>query len=1193
MSADLKLLTLYREAIHKPDKGTDKGSARRLLTMDYFDALEVKSFSFDKDSIRDFLGFCADDALSENDVTMQSIPLYCPSADVRQGDPFENEGKGAYLSLLLVYITPEVLHRFNYGQLTNKGSAASDVYDLFYSDIHEALDEYVEKNTDIGISYRIYKSLSLGDFVVAIRSPRLDVTFQVIEMLRRRRSAGIEGAGDDASMMLYKTYTIISVNNRVIETEERDESKEGAEEDTVKGSQGQRAEKGHFVLRAVLSNLYWHDEEKIKNDERLKEMKLPGDFLRSGNFSQLNGRYDFSVNLSEQDFLNLLPCLEEFKLEVFSHQPDLCKKVSGDENKVCSFLKYLISEGYISHVNERYVAVYDSVGIDGLKYESTISLLPQEDGKYLNEVIAEEIKKLEKRIKEIHLSVMEMETSRRSISYSMRLLERLTNTCSAINGISDTRIYASILVRLGNAALNGLEGYLAYYNEKFDLDIIGAIDKELREEVEALDAFSEYILDNNLQSLQSPNYNLESHTSVEKLMMSYSEFLRQLVDWYRKSEFAKNIEGMREEYETIMVPHPLDASLSIKVFSNRLKEKNKEDEKLKKLLVVFCPSFYELADFESSMGMLFHEIGHYMRYEDRKTRNDFIIQYSSQLLFDPVADSIVVGLRRDIPRLSDVKEIRRGLNECLSKAYFACLTAKSGIYDNMPLTVLLKQINSQFAHFTKSVSTLTTLWGYIKDLLPEKRNKFEEEELKEKDKFLPVEYKQFLEKILSKGTCCPEEKVLKDFADDYLRIFTRIGDFSYKESSAFESKKSLEDAVYLYGIQDESLRDVELSSDNDEAMSYESLKDLMKSFLMVSVFREKLNKYAKEWIEKIQDTPDGRKIARYLSMGAYARLDGSEKDFFFFVASDILKTESESNELLANNIFLYREVTADLFLIRMLNLDSFGYFNVVTRNLPSDGGWGETYMLRICRVLYAIENGKERTDNKTWDSVWLKIFQSMCLYIGKVIKKYVDKQSNGGQEQYGYLMVKKKNIPVIEYLTEFVKVAEKYGAEKLTLNKTLDVSNDFVDYLRAFREAAAKEYSEISKIETSGGKERLKNLETYQGDLQHCCYLCMNYLQLVYEYPSIMESINGSTFRNEKILGDDLIRGNEALIALQKEFASSDLWKKYGKVICDAYNNGSWEGSQVMTEFVLEMHYASLLRGAKRVSWEERNYVDK
>ena len=60
----------------------------------------------------------------------------------------------------------------------------------------------------------------------------------------------------------------------------------------------------------------------------------------------------------------------------------------------------------------------------------------------------------------------------------------------------------------------------------------------------------------------------------------------------------------------------------------------------------------------------------------------------------------------------------------------------------------------------------------------------------------------------------------------------------------------------------------------------------------------------------------------------------------------------------------------------------------------------------------------------------------------------------------------------------------------------------------------------VPDVVVMGRASRLKNLETYQGDLQHCCYLCMNYLQLVYEYPSIMESINGSTFRNEKILGE-------------------------------------------------------------------------
>ena len=62
MKNNLKLITLYREAVHpfgKEDGEDDFQSVddhRQLtLTMDYFDALEVKSFSMEDDNVRAFL----------------------------------------------------------------------------------------------------------------------------------------------------------------------------------------------------------------------------------------------------------------------------------------------------------------------------------------------------------------------------------------------------------------------------------------------------------------------------------------------------------------------------------------------------------------------------------------------------------------------------------------------------------------------------------------------------------------------------------------------------------------------------------------------------------------------------------------------------------------------------------------------------------------------------------------------------------------------------------------------------------------------------------------------------------------------------------------------------------------------------------------------------------------------------------
>ena len=49
-----------------------------MLAMDYFDALEVDEFCSESEKFSKFMGLSIYENLTEHDVAMQSIPLYCP-----------------------------------------------------------------------------------------------------------------------------------------------------------------------------------------------------------------------------------------------------------------------------------------------------------------------------------------------------------------------------------------------------------------------------------------------------------------------------------------------------------------------------------------------------------------------------------------------------------------------------------------------------------------------------------------------------------------------------------------------------------------------------------------------------------------------------------------------------------------------------------------------------------------------------------------------------------------------------------------------------------------------------------------------------------------------------------------------------------------------------------------------------------
>lgn len=76
--ARYNLIRLYRKAVHDSDAHENMGGSEIMLAMDYFDALEVDEFHSESEKFSKFMGLSIYEDLTEYDVAMQSIPLYCP-----------------------------------------------------------------------------------------------------------------------------------------------------------------------------------------------------------------------------------------------------------------------------------------------------------------------------------------------------------------------------------------------------------------------------------------------------------------------------------------------------------------------------------------------------------------------------------------------------------------------------------------------------------------------------------------------------------------------------------------------------------------------------------------------------------------------------------------------------------------------------------------------------------------------------------------------------------------------------------------------------------------------------------------------------------------------------------------------------------------------------------------------------------
>ena len=227
------------------------------------------------------------DDVVKNDTAMQSYTLYF-SEDMEKAytadmslSPFkQNELDGnsmPFLSIIQIHITTESLRRI-------KLDDSVDIIEQYQKDIADILEGFKKKADQDIFIYRVYKILSAGDFAVVVRS-RLPETSFKISTLIRCRMAGVkndDGKVQAGSWALYKTYTLLTFDETLINSNLKEQ------------------ERGKFIIRGCYSCRYWA-EETIKNTYKEEQV------------DSLNGRYDFSVQISENEFYKIYDYIKNYR----------------------------------------------------------------------------------------------------------------------------------------------------------------------------------------------------------------------------------------------------------------------------------------------------------------------------------------------------------------------------------------------------------------------------------------------------------------------------------------------------------------------------------------------------------------------------------------------------------------------------------------------------------------------------------------------------------------------------------------------------------------------------------------------------------------------------------------------------------------------------------------------------------------
>ncbi|MCR5293867.1 MAG: hypothetical protein K6E30_01670, partial [Lachnospiraceae bacterium] len=593
-----------------------------------------------------------------------------------------------------------------------------------------------------------------------------------------------------------------------------------------------------------------------------------------------------------------------------------------------------------------------------------------------------------------------------------------------------------------------------------------------------------------------------------------------------------------ERYVTIMVPKSMNKILSTKAYFYR-QDENVQGEK-EKLLVVNCPSFYTLTDFAGSLGRLLHELAHNLRFEDRERRNDVIIRYSAGLLINQLVVDLVERIRTEVETLRDTVTIQRLLENNFKDEFIKFIKKDIPYYGDMKLLNLTERIKKCYLKMVDAVYYLGTLKRYI--------NKF----ARSSDCFIlsseEVETLWDFHDRFFGGTSDSWEEIggdeedkaeclAKEQVEARNKLINLFGGLLFEEGRPREENRDKKDAYGLYHV---------LCSGTPD--DYEDDEEFYIVCMRTAAFIRKLTKSVSNTITEYQHTPDGRKIARYLSMGYYFVSNDSSIDFMELAQNSLLRTRVDSLTIWDENIYMYREIASDLFMVKMLGLTPFGYLNFCTAYIPADGMLNRQFVSRMAMTIYAM-NGSDGSEERGNQYLrWQEIFPAMCRYIESVIREIL----NESEDKNRTLEIRDRFVDFAERMNHYANLPVKTGDNMQKL------ADQWSQNLKWF------------------SKQKMEESVKYK--LMHCVFLCRNFMQIADFYGTEVGEIEWASE-----LSADLVRGGRILDDLHEELRKSSLWQ-YCSLIQAAFNEPQSANNKVsgvlpaedIVNFVLDMHYDML-----------------
>lgn len=1034
---EIQTIHLYRDT----DKKVRAGKGEQIFAAtDYFDCLIAK-----KRKLNDT--FCSimnleQDGIVENDTSMQSYTLYF-SRDMEKAydrdmkkSPFDqHEYQGEYmpfLSIIQIHITTESLRRI-------KLDSSIDTIEQYQKDIADILRKFRTEEKEEVFVYRVYKILSAGDFAVVVRSKLPETSFKISTLIRCRM-AGCkcnDGTIKASKWALYKTYTLLTFDEKL-----------GA----WKSEESNAREKGEFVIRGCYSCKYWADDD-IKTT-----------YQNSG-IDSLNGRYDFSVKISENEFYSIYEYIKNYKdARKVKIEDDALSEMTNAQ----MFLVRLAQDEYLSYLNIRYLipeipekyrlaTESDKVLIEDSR-ESAADLpeLKKENFDFL-EGLRERYKKLEKDYTEIL-------KSQQNAEQYVKMLGKSIRSCYSLNNQPDTRIYVVGIGEQLEIVLNGMSVYFELYSsadKAAAMDIARLAVSYIRIAVNTIDNYLDHVRNNNLQSLQTPNYNLESNMGMEKILIAYSEYLMNITGLM--SKYLKTVNAWKEFYP-IVVPDLNQPDICVEtLFIDGYGVDNAAEQIIRTnmgcnsyMMVIGSPTLSELGDIPIFTAMLFHELAHQYRYEPRKNRNKIIRRLVLREYANMLADNIIglskheTGVQDEEDRLFSI--LTEVFYDGLDKNVFTDSEIAEKEWDT-PLIYFkecLKNYIEEFNfYFENQLDIESRTVKFVRDLSGVVE--FDDKECKEyliclcdnlNGKSDGLSFVPYLEKLLiisfktaffyavKECSIDPENDEIKEILDLENIDHTDINEIQFEalweklKQDTTAKQKVLEQIKGIwesYAVFVEDWCSKVFYCEND--IKYGTINDF-KNY----VYQEICNHWKRE--NRIFNQELLIKDYReWTLLGRWLQVDNDQSKEAFWD-----RTGSSFGNIqwgyIDNVISKYREVTSDIAMYAMMNLSPFEYVKLMTTILAEDDILNTFSIDRIITVISVMES----TDNEA---------EKLCETFWQKEKEVVEKLKKFCENLKGDVLQESVKKGLDRVLTEMTKEGNTYSdIDILTTIKEVEQTKD-------------------------------------------------------------------------------------------------------------------------------------------------------